>query len=163
MLAKRLALRGAPGGLRAAGLLQAGSSAEGRQPFLPRETKAAPGLPVLGCRCRGTESLIWTSPSPGWCVFRRRGLPDPTPPTPYSRGESLAFEQSKHQLPPTSRRVACLLHGACSCQPGASQLCPPAQRPLTHTQGGEPGPSQRVAPLSPGLMQTQTKPEGPMH
>lgn len=67
-----------------------------------------------------TTSLPWVV-----SVWEEGAFLTPYPPF-ASRGELLAFEQSRHQLPLTRPQ---------GCQPGASQLCPPAQTPPSLRRG----------------------------
>lgn len=136
MLAKGLTrLRAAqPQAAAAVGLLQEGSSGEGGwRPLFPRETKAPLVLRKLGCRGGVTKSLIRATPSPGGVCLGGVEQACLTPPTALTSVENLAFEQSRHQLPPARPRAAHLLGGASPCQPGGISAVSPAQRP-SYTQ-----------------------------
>lgn len=90
-------------------------------------------LPVLGCKGGVAESLIWTTPPRGGVCSGGEGLPDTHPPTPapHRRGESLPFEQIRHQLPPT-----CPQQPASSARPAHASLghlsCVPCTETFTH-------------------------------
>ena len=158
MLAKKKA-HPAPGGAAAgSGAAPGGLSGEGRRPLFSRETKAPSVYPPPPCWAAGVGSpSLWSPSPPPQVVCIQQEWACLTPPTTYhQRGESLAFEQIRHQLPPPRPWAARLLLGPAHASLGHLSCVPCTETPTCPMRGGR-GPSLRAGPLSPGLMQVLTK------
>ena len=141
MLAKKKA-HPAPGGAAAgSGAAPGGLSGEGRRPLFSRETKAPSVYPPPPCWAAGVGSpSLWSPSPPPQVVCIQQEWACLTPPTTYhQRGESLAFEQIRHQLPRPAPGQPASSWGQLMPAWGISAVSP-AQRPPHAQCGGGVGP-----------------------